>query len=196
MKIYLRLEGKANMSMNVEDSKAFEVYGELAAMLFELATGESMPGETAKEDSEPLPMALTEKNMYPGGKPFLEVAKEEAAATVVAEPKPEPTPQRVQEPKKAHAPQKPQLIFFRCEDCGRVQFKFTSEGETVECFDCAASVEIEQARPAAYECPNCGMKSGFHVTDDVQTIPCKGCGGPIDLAWHEKKQRFVSANLL
>ena len=112
MKIYLRLEGKANMSMNVEDSKAFEVYGELAAMLFELATGESMPGETAKEDSEPLPMALTEKNMYPGGKPFLEVAKEEAAATVVAEPKPEPTPQRVQEPKKAHAPQKPQLIFL------------------------------------------------------------------------------------
>lgn len=88
------------------------------------------------------------------------------------------------------------LIFFKCEECARVQYRFTESGETVECIDCKYSHEIGNTQRATYTCPNCNAVSILSVEEGLETVPCKKCSSPIDLIWHEQKKMYMSANMI
>ncbi|MBB6217534.1 ribosomal protein S27E [Anaerosolibacter carboniphilus] len=87
---------------------------------------------------------------------------------------------------------KPRLIFFQCEDCGAVQYKFGHEGDTATCHRCKTETKLDGITDGAYKCPKCNASATFKVSNEVSVVPCKNCHSPIDLVYNDKKDKFVS----
>ncbi len=88
------------------------------------------------------------------------------------------------------------LIFWKCPECGRVQYSFAKADESKRCINCDYEQEFKNIKPAAYVCPKCNASSYLFVVDGLEQIPCKFCKADIDLVWHEKQEKYVSPNML
>lgn len=94
---------------------------------------------------------------------------------------------------ESHGSKPKVLIAFRCEDCGKVGFIVTSEGEVVSCRGCENSILLSNLTPVEARCPNCGHNYNFKVKGDWMDFhKCKKCESPIDLEMHEKDKKLVS----
>lgn len=89
------------------------------------------------------------------------------------------------------------LVMMRCSGCKDTLVSVVNSGQwSLTCKSCKTNNTLENLKPAAYICPNCGYKASFHVKEGLNMVKCKNCSGDIDLLYHEKKEKYLSANLV
>jgi ribosomal protein L37AE/L43A len=89
------------------------------------------------------------------------------------------------------------LVMLKCSGCGETIVGLVKGGQwSLTCKNCKTDNTIEKLKPAAYTCPNCGYKASFYVKDGLDIVKCKNCDSDIDLMYHEKKDKYLSANLI
>lgn len=89
------------------------------------------------------------------------------------------------------------LVMLKCTGCSETLVGLVNEGQwSFTCKSCKTNNTVENLKPATYICPNCGYKANFYVKDGLDIVKCKNCDGDIDLIYHEKKEKYLSANLI
>ena len=105
-------------------------------------------------------------------------------------------------PKEGYISKK--LVMAKCPKCDHIATPVLSirNGELVykdseiTCKKCQESIPIGEIKKAKYTCPNCETPASFYVMNDLKEVKCKNCESPIDLKWHDKKDMYLSSNLL
>ena len=96
------------------------------------------------------------------------------------------------------------MVTIKCPDCGEIStpvLKFQNDELIYKehhliCRSCGKQLpQFEKLEHAEYNCPNCGNYSKFMVANDLKEATCINCKSPIDLLWHDKRKRYLSANL-
>lgn len=89
------------------------------------------------------------------------------------------------------------LLMLKCTGCNETLVGVVNEGQwSFTCKSCKTNNTVDNLKPATYICPNCGYKANFYVKDGLNIVKCKNCDGDIDLIYHEKKEKYLSANLI
>lgn len=96
------------------------------------------------------------------------------------------------------------LVMIKCPSCNVIATpvlnvkddELVYKNKSLNCKNCQSELPIGELKPARYQCPNCNTGASFYVMNDLKEVNCKGCGSLIDLIWHDKKQQYVSANLI
>ncbi|KGK88012.1 hypothetical protein [Clostridium sp. HMP27] len=96
------------------------------------------------------------------------------------------------------------LVMIKCPSCNVIATPVLNvkddellyKDRHLTCKSCQGELPIGEIKPARYQCPNCNTTASFYVMNDLKEVNCKGCGSLIDLIWHEKKEQYVSANLI
>jgi len=96
------------------------------------------------------------------------------------------------------------LIIAKCPSCGEIATPVVNvkDGELMDksrpliCKHCQGELPAGKLKQAKYQCPNCNAEAAFYTINDLKEVQCKDCGSLIDLVWHEKKERYLSANLI
>lgn len=180
MRITVRLGQIAASSLDLDEIQAKRIYETFATILASVIGSGVQADDKEKSKESPLPVRYgsEEKSEYI-----------EPTITTTERYYRKPC-----EPTQVEA-EKSKLIFFTCSKCGELQYKFANENDVVNCHYCKSSVALDEVVDAAYRCPKCNASATFRINGTLQTIPCKSCHSPIDLKYHEKKHKYVSANL-
>lgn len=216
MKISLALDRKAKIYTDLPESKANQLYKELAEILIsniDVAACNVNEGLDKLIDS----LSISSKGSFE--ERFKKVA-EETGKSIEKESipisKPEPLIVSGDTTVTLDAPVirgeiykggdvKKNLVMIKCEKCGHVATptlfmknrELIHKEHSLNCRECGEELpQIREINHAKYNCPNCSTNANFYVSNRLKEVTCKECGSPIDLVLHEKRGIYMSANLL
>lgn len=185
MKISVVLEKKSRFNIDLPEGEAKNLYKSLIGSIVNALKVQTQIVRTQPtvKDTE-----LKEINI------------EEKATTIKdSEEKVEEVPRdeevKVIEPNQMRISKK--LVMLKCAGCSETLVSVVSEGQwSLTCKSCRTNNTVENLKAATYICPNCEYKANFYVKDGLDIVKCKNCDGGIDLIYHEKKEKYLSANLI
>lgn len=95
------------------------------------------------------------------------------------------------------------LVMIKCRECGEVapvvlpvENNKVIYDKPIICRNCQETLNVDNIKPGKYECASCGTIAGFYVCGDIKELCCKNCKSVIDLIWHDKKEIYLSPNLI
>lgn len=101
-----------------------------------------------------------------------------------------------------YVPSKPVMVATLCPHCGNTTTAYTKD-TTINCTTCHKPIDVDydESVKGDYVCPCCSTGKGFFkiFPDKFHTrlvVKCKSCGSPVDLKYHEKKNVYLSPNLI
>lgn len=203
MKISIALESKSKFYVDLPIGRANQLYKKLTTLLIEcsdMTTFERVANITNSNSENKETIADVKEK-------FKEVGKEIGRSLErVSMSQIKYTPQvNKNELVNTNGEIKKNLVMIKCKKCGQVATptlfmknrELVHKEHSLTCRECGEELPlITEIKNARYNCPNCNTNAGFYVANELKEVTCKECGSPIDLVWHEKRELYLSANLL
>jgi DNA-directed RNA polymerase subunit RPC12/RpoP len=103
--------------------------------------------------------------------------------------------------KKENTFQQRSLILMKCPACEEIMaplIDVDGNSKIITCRSCGHDREIAPAElfNVRYDCASCGQTATFQTDGSLSEVKCKRCSSPIDLIFHEKKNMYLSPNLM